>query len=282
MNKTELILPGASDRPITLDISYVPGREKCPVVILVHGFKGFKDWGHFNLISRIVTEQGFVCLKFNMSHNGTTPEHLCDFDDLEAFGNNHHYLELRDMKRVLDFSQSHIAAYGGDPEQLFLIGHSRGGGIALLTAAQDQRVKKLCTWAAVQEFGKFVPEAELENWKRDGVYHTFNSRTKQQMPLYYQLHEQFLKHREQLDIRAHARQMTIPWLILHGTGDQTVPVEAAKELHALQPRSEIGLLENADHNFGGRHPWTSAVLPADADTALQATLRFFAATAPGA
>lgn len=274
INRIELILPGSRNRPITLDISYDPAGIERPVIILVHGFKGFKDWGHFNHMAVWLAEQGFVCLKFNFSHNGTTPDALSDFADLEAFGQNNYSLELADTQRILDFASEHIQLYGGDPNQLCLLGHSRGGGIAILTAATDQRIKKLVTWASVDAFGKFVPEAEIETWKASGVYFTYNSRTQQQMPLYYQLYENFLENRERLNIGAHAQRMNIPWLILHGTGDQTVPVSAAERLHELNPGSRMILLDGSDHNFGGKHPWTAHELPADAFSALAKTIEF--------
>ena len=42
-------------------------------------------------------DAGFVFVKFNLSHNGTTIEHPIDFVDLEAFGNNNFAKELDDL-----------------------------------------------------------------------------------------------------------------------------------------------------------------------------------------
>ncbi len=44
---------------------------------------------------------GFAFLKFNFSHNGTTPDHPQDFVDLEAFGNNNYTKQLFDLGKVL-------------------------------------------------------------------------------------------------------------------------------------------------------------------------------------
>ena len=76
------------NRSITYDIRYIENGQPKPILIFVHGFKGFKDWGPFNLVSEYFADLKYVFLKFNLSHNGTTPEAPLEFADLEAFGEN--------------------------------------------------------------------------------------------------------------------------------------------------------------------------------------------------
>jgi dienelactone hydrolase len=97
-----LILKGSEEKPIDADITYEKGDHKKPLVIFVHGFKGFKDWGHFNAVASYFAERDFVFAKFNFSHNGTTLQKPLDFDDLEAFGNNNYLFELNDLESVLN------------------------------------------------------------------------------------------------------------------------------------------------------------------------------------
>lgn len=75
-------------KPILADARYIFNKKKKPVILFIHGFKGFKDWGHFNLIADEVAKRDFIFVKFNLSHNGTTVENPTDFVDLEAFSNN--------------------------------------------------------------------------------------------------------------------------------------------------------------------------------------------------
>ncbi|MEQ6122074.1 hypothetical protein [Reichenbachiella sp. MALMAid0571] len=70
------------------DVRYEKNGIKKAVVLFIHGFKGFKDWGYFNLMADHFSDTNFVFVKMNLSHNGTTPESPLDFADLEAFGNN--------------------------------------------------------------------------------------------------------------------------------------------------------------------------------------------------
>ncbi len=147
------ILESENKKPILLDVFYKKDGQKKAILIFSHGFKGFKDWGHFNTLGERMAKEDFVFIKFNFSHNGTTLEHPEHFDDLEAFGNNNYSLELEDLNRVMDWTTStsllrdEIVA-----DKIYLLGHSRGGGISILKAAEDSRVKKLVTWASVSGF----------------------------------------------------------------------------------------------------------------------------------
>ncbi len=39
------------NRAFIYDARYLKNGKKKPVIIFVHGFKGFKDWGTFNLLA---------------------------------------------------------------------------------------------------------------------------------------------------------------------------------------------------------------------------------------
>ena len=93
MIRNEIELPGQEGKPILLDQTISGNGGSKGVVVFCHGFKGFKDWGHFNKVSEMFANAGFVFVKFNFSHNGTSPESPSDFVDLEAFGNNNFSIE---------------------------------------------------------------------------------------------------------------------------------------------------------------------------------------------
>ena len=97
-----LTIAGSKKKPICIDLTFVNDAKPKPLVLFVHGFKGFKDWGHFNLVAQYFTKHHFVFAKFNFSHNGTTINNPSDFDDLEAFGNNNYIFELNDLDAVLN------------------------------------------------------------------------------------------------------------------------------------------------------------------------------------
>ncbi len=263
--KKHISLEGKYDKPILVDVFYKKNDTHKPIVIFAHGFKGFKDWGCWNRIGEMFAKAGIVFIKFNFSYNGTSPAAPLDFVDLDAFGQNNYTKELADLDIVLEHlleKETLLPITEFDKNKLTLIGHSRGGGIAILKAQSDSRIHKLITWAAVASLDYAWQHSTLvEQWKQDGVYYILNGRTKQQMPLYYQLYEDFIKNKEAYTIEQNARQFKKPFLIVHGTKDPAVPVFCAELLHEWSSTSKIHLIEDADHVFGAKHPYEGDVLP---------------------
>ena len=83
-----IVLKKGGIKPILVDFFYKKRSKKMPIVIFCHGYKGFKDWGAWNLVGKAFANKNFFFIKFNFSHNGGTVENPIDFPDLESFGNN--------------------------------------------------------------------------------------------------------------------------------------------------------------------------------------------------
>ena len=265
------------DKPIAYDVRYLPDGTPKPVIIFVHGFKGFKDWGYFNLMADTLAQSGFFYVKLNLSHNGTSPAHPTEFVDLEAFGHNTFSTELDDLEILIDHLQSpnfSVSEQEFDLNRLFLIGHSRGGSLVLLKAYEDSRVKAAVTLAAVSDLEARWPPEHLAQWKQTGVHHVQNSRTGQTMPLYYDIAEDFYTHRERLDVPTAVRQLGKPLLVFHGSDDETVPVQSAYDIQEWNGKAQVEIIPDANHVFGGQHPYDSHELPADVKRVVAKTTEF--------
>ncbi len=269
----KIIIKGSQDRQILCDLST---HEQCDrLVIFCHGYKGYKDWGAWQLVANHFANRNIAFLKFNFSHNGGTLDNPIDFSDLEAFGQNNYSLELDDLNLVIqyvlnEFDQDTVLKKG-----LHLIGHSRGGGIAILGAFENQVVKSLTTWAAVSDFkSRFPNGSELNKWQEDRVRFVKNGRTKQDMPHYYQFYEDFVKHEERLTISRAAAQLKQPFLIIHGTQDEAVNMHEAMMLNTWAQNSNMSLVSEGNHTFGSKHPWTDDHLPADLEQVCDETIAF--------
>ena len=282
IEKENFTIQGAENRPFLADLQYNPETRDAPLVLFLHGFKGFKDWGHFNLLAEYLVKNGFAVMKINFSHNGTTPEKPVDFADLEAFGNNSLAKELLDIKAAVDFVWSEPATLGQSAahfsrfnrDDLTLMGHSRGGGTAVVFAAADKRVKRLVTLASIASVeGRFTDD-QIHEWQESGVIYIHNGRTNQDMPMYRQMLDEYRQHKSQLDPLENAAYLKCPYLIIHGSEDETVPMNEARQLLDAAPDARLHIVEGAGHTFGGKHPYPEKTLPAHTIEALERAVKF--------
>jgi uncharacterized protein len=260
----EFVLQAAHhNRPFSMDVRWKSDEGYAPLILFVHGFKGFKDWGHFNLMADYFRDLGYVFAKLNLSHNGTSPEHPIDYVDLEAFANNNFSIELGDVDAALSFllTTEQLPKRLFNPQRIFLIGHSRGGGLALLHAGEDERIAAVATLAAISDLAKRWPSSFIEDWRQKGTQYIPNNRTGQMMPLHFQLVEDVLNNPERLSIPHKVQQMRQPLLLIHGTQDETLPHSMAEELANWHYAAELLLIEGANHTLGGAHPWEGTELP---------------------
>lgn len=271
----DILIEGQHGKPIALDFFYVNSGTKKPVVIFSHGFKGFKDWGPFNTVAKEFAIHNFVFIKLNFAFNGTTPQTPQDFTDLEAFGNNNFSKELDDLHTLLNFLEKEkFSDNNFDLENVSLVGHSRGGGISILKGSADNRIKKIAVWNSVNEFGKYLTNKQIEEWKQDGVIYLPNQRTGQQMPLYIQLYNDTQNKHDYLNIKTAVEYLGKPLLIIHGKEDETVDVKDAIEMQSWNKNAELVLIENANHTFNTEHPYQSKNLTPEFFEAVNATVSF--------
>ena len=140
-----IILNRTDKKPLLIDTFYSESKTDQPIVVFCHGYKGFKDWGPFNLVANQFAKAGFVFIKMNFSHNGVTLENPNEFADLEAFAKNNFCMELDDTGVLINYlfsSSCTIPKSEIDLNNLYIMGHSRGGAAAILKANHNKMKSK--------------------------------------------------------------------------------------------------------------------------------------------
>lgn len=275
IDQVHLAYTGAAGRKSAFDFRRSKKGKSRGIVVFAHGYKGFKDWGAWNAVSLAFADAGYDFLKFNFSHAGATVDHPIDFPDTEAFAQNTYTKEIEDLNAIIDLCADPDGP--GHPDlPIYLIGHSRGGGIGILTTAQDKRIRKLITWASVADFGQRFA-FDIEKWRQEGITFVENSRTKQQLPHNFSFYSDYVENRELLDITAAAKRISVSWLIVHGTADESVSYFDADRLNAQCPEAELFFVRDAGHTFGAHHPWPHTELPEPLQIVVDKTIRFLEA-----
>ena len=247
-----------------------PAESMIGTVVLCHGFKGFAHWGFFPYLARTLAENGLTAITFDFSGSGIGPDRE-SFTEPGAFAGNTLSREQEDLENLVDYARRRKLIEG----KFGMFGHSRGGGTAILySAAADVTVSSLVTWSSISYPNRWSSE-DVITWRRQGYADVTNSRTGQIMRLDTDLLDDVELHgKTKLDIEAAARKIKVPWLIVHGTGDETVPSSEAEKLHALSPGvSTLRLIKGANHGFDAKHPLGEA--PPVLEKVVLETVKFF-------
>lgn len=252
-------LEGADGRALRGDLRTAGGGTGRPAVVICHGFKGFKDWGFFPWAADRLAKAGMTAVSFNFSGSGVGADGE-SFSEPERFGHMTISNDLQDLSAVCSLLQAGRLVEGvGPPTRIGLLGHSKGGGIALLHAAEHSEIAALVTWAPISSALRWDAQT-VRQWRRDGDMDVVNVRTKQVLPLYLDYLDDLEEYGERLDILRAAGRVDIPWLIVHGDSDESVPLSEGRALyHAASSRNvALHVIKGGGHTFGARHPWNGS------------------------
>lgn len=240
------------------------------MVVIIHGFKGFKDWGFFPFLSEAFALSGFAACRFDMSRNGVgeDPE---QFDRLDLFQEDTYSTQLADLETVIAHLRTD-AALSALP--LFLLGHSRGGAIALLGSSRIENLSGVITWSSIARVDRW-DESIKKQWRRDGFLAVPNQRTGQVMRVSTRILEDCEENQQALDVLRAVRSLRTPLLVVHGGSDESVSVQESIEIasHAAQPSMVV--IEGASHTYSAIHPLIN--VPQPLRTATRVTLGFLTA-----
>jgi len=269
---------GSSGRPIRGD-AWLPDHVAgpAPVVVGIHGFKGFRRWGFWPAVGASLNAAGFVFVGFDMSHNGVGAGGL-EFDEEALFEANTWAREEEDLGRVLDALRGGglPGAHRIDASRLALLGHSRGGGLAVVRAAQDAAVRAVVALAPIATIRRFDEET-LVRGRAAGFIPIVNTRTGQTLRLGAAAIAEIDARTDLHDVAAtYASRLAAPLLVVHGEADTSVPDSEGRALVAAAPRGRYVGIAGADHVLGCRHPWAGTT-PAF-ETFLGETRAFLAET----
>jgi pimeloyl-ACP methyl ester carboxylesterase len=247
---TKHSLPGALG-PILVDVRAAGRSSARPAVLVVHGFKGFKDWGMFPVVAERIARSGCTAVSFNVSGSGV--DDVGEFVYPERFGHNTFSAELADIALVLETLRAGRLGVEA-PSRIGLLGHSRGGGMGILCAAEHPAINALVTWAAISHVDRWPNQKE--SWRAAGRLDIVNTRTGQVLPLYPDVLDDIEAHGSgRLNILGAAARIAVPWLILHGAADPSVAPGEGEALAQAAPGSRLLILPEAGHTFGAVHPF---------------------------
>ncbi len=277
INKTYFELKNMPGKIISGDIYFPEQKQnKLPLLIISHGFKGFKNWGFFPYISSSFAKLGYITICYNFSMNGKPKDDLM-ITNLDDFANNTvssqtedlHYLinsVVQNSIKEFDLIQKH---WNGT---INLMGHSLGGGISLLVSVIEPKISKIALWASIAKFDRYTTR-QKDEWKQKGFLEYTNQKTNQllRMNISYLLDVE--NNKEKFDLPSAIANLKIPILIVHGKQDVTIPLAEIQMLIDANSIINVKIIDKTGHTFGIEHPFTRTTTALE--EAINSTIDFF-------
>jgi dienelactone hydrolase len=246
--KFELI--GADGEPLYGDVRTAGDGSGRPTVVLCHGFKGGKGWGFFPQLAERLARAGMTAVSFNFSGSGVDADGN-GFAAPERFARSTFSNDVKDIETVCDaLSRGELVEGLVASSNYGLYGYSRGGGAAVLHAAENPAVMSLVTWAAISHVNRWDSET-LAEWRESGVRVPPGENNGDNLVLGTEMLDDIQENAEFLDITSAASRIEVPWLILHGGADDFVPVSEGKHLHfaATRTNASFRVFDGGNHTF---------------------------------
>lgn len=199
------------------------------IVVLGHGVTGNKDRPFVVALAEALSNDGISTLRISFSGNG---------DSEGRFEDSTISKEVEDLCCVIDALDGWNVLY---------VGHSMGGAVGVLLTSKDTRIVGLVSLAgmvhteafAQREFGDVTPDHGFM-WDEPTC----------------PLSQAFIDDATAIrTVVARAPSIKVPWLLVHGTEDDVVPLQDSLDIfeRANQPK-QLVQITGADHVFSEHTP----------------------------
>ena len=252
-------IPGSGGETI-LGNTHRPDTDARGVVLIVHGFLGYKDYGMFPVLARSFARAGFIAHRFNLSHSGMTNE-AETFARPDLFERDTWAKQVADVLAVVEAVRGGRLDGAGLP--MFLFGHSRGGDTCLLAAARmsdDDRPPQAVVTASAPASLCTMAESQQQQLLEQGFLEHKSNRTGQTLRIGRTWLSEQLDDPAAHDLCARVGSIACPILFVHGEADPTVPASHAERLVEAARRGggdrevALCLIPGADHGFCTPNP----------------------------
>lgn len=267
--------------PIYYDLYLPAGKKEAqfPVIIFLHGFKGFKDWGPFPDACDALARAGFGVVAMNFSLNGVGAN-MTDFDQLELFARETFTQDLEDVGTVINALKNEQISTDKavlKTDAIGILGHSRGGQTAVAAAAEYPEIACVVTWSAVADYNARWSDQMKEDWDNKGYTEIMNGRTGQIMRINKEVYEDAVEHAGHVIALNRVKNLHLPVLFIHSRDDESVSHTEAEKLYRNCPskEKELKLVDNTGHTFGGAHPFEDEEFPPKLAVVLDDTTHWF-------
>ncbi|MDP3057783.1 MAG: alpha/beta fold hydrolase [bacterium] len=243
MKEIKIIIHNSKNQKIVGLLSY-PDKNNLPIVIIVHGFKGTKEYYPFvNNSVECFAEAGIAVLRIDCRGSG---ESEGDFKEA-TIGS-----EAEDILTAIEFAKTHDKV---DPKRIGIIGISMGAAAALFALRKKLSVKALIFWGPMFFGINYYDTPEhRKTIEEEGVFYVSQKFTGKKLTAGKELFNEL----KTLDSSPVMKLINLPTLILRGSKEEVIEISQDKKAVKLL-NADYKIIKNGDHNFTDKNSETELI-----------------------
>lgn len=219
-----------------------PG-DKCPMVMILHGFTGNKDNRPLTDIVNSLEKEGIASIRFDFNGHGRSEGR---FEDMTVLN------EIEDARKVFEYVKGLEYV-----ESVSVAGHSQGGVVAGMIAGELGA-------GNIRSIVLLAPAAVLrDDAIRGNIFGvTFDAgNPPESVKIFadYSIGREYILTAQTLPIYETSGKFTGPVCLIHGNSDRIVPYTYSIRYNGIYANSELHLLDSADHGFTGFEGVTAGI-----------------------
>lgn len=258
--ETNLKIENRIGREITMTLTPALTTAASDTVVILHGFKGFRNWAFWPHVAQALAEAGFHVLRIDFSLNGMrgTNDRVVSPED---FAENTVTREVEDAHDVLYALKDHEAFAPWRSRmtgKVHLLGHSRGAGIAQIVGRElvenAENIGYVVGWNSIGKWGRHT-ERQRSLWIKNGFVEVEHTRTGQTLRMNVSYLEDLEANEARFRLDDAARTLGSRLLFIHAETDLTVNIaEVRRLLKSAKSKASLHEIEGSTHTFGMTHP----------------------------
>ncbi|MFD0892436.1 alpha/beta fold hydrolase [Luteolibacter ambystomatis] len=208
-----------------IDTSFHSAPREDVLLVLGHGLTGNKDRPLLIALAEGLSKRGWPCLRISYTGSGGSEGR---FEDVTITK------ETEDLADLLDALPEGV--------RIAYCGHSMGGAVGVITTAADARIRVLVTLSGMVYTANFVEREFDDIVPGEGVMWEDPD-----FPLSKVYVADLQAIGDTLDVAA---EIEVPWLLIHGSQDDIIPVLDSEDAYAAaQCDKHLVEIDGADHVF---------------------------------
>ena len=208
------------------------GADRCPVVVVIHGFTGHMEERHITAVCETLNGMGFATLRADMYGHGHSDGEFRKHTLYKWLTNA---MTLIDYARRLDFAT-----------EVYLCGHSQGGLTAILAAAlKRDQISGLIALSSANMIPELSRRGELLGTRFDpnhipDILPTWGDEV---------LDGNYIRVAQTIHVEEAIDQYDGPVLIVHGDADDAVPVQCGIDAAKRYRDAKLVIIPGDSHCY---------------------------------